>query len=302
MEQRQGDAAAPVISNRNGGNRGRLLLLGLMSLVVVIATVGYALTRGDDDGGTGQDADEALPTPHSITRDGVTYEIGLASPAGASTDAGNLLAVTVYALDIESPDDPDCSWIDPQARVVAETPDEVRIATFDYSTRADADEGERMCGYSTTNDSASMYKAMELRLAQPLGDRRLVDERSGDVIGVLDARYSPSPRYIPDGYEQTLVMHFTPEDGFVALRQFRDRASGSSLEVHVRSATAWSLSGRVIAEDEVAAAEATVTEEDHQRCVSWSPRPGLVAEVCSLTEFLGPGELLRIARSIPPVG
>lgn len=301
MEQRQGDAAAPATSNRKGGNRGRLLLLGLTSLVVVIAALGYVLTR-DDDGDPGQDANGDLPTPHSITRDGVTYEIGPASPAGASTDARNPLTVTVYALDIESPDDPDCSWVDPQARVVAEAPGEVRIATFDYSTRADADEGERMCGYSTTNDSASMYKAMKLRLAQPLGDRRLVDERSGDVIGVLDAGYSPSPRYIPAGYEQTLVMHFTPEDGFVALRQFRDRASGSSLEVQVRSATAWSRSGTVIAAAEVATAEATVTEEEYQRCVSWSPRPGLVAEVCSLTEFLAPRELLRIARSIPPVG
>lgn len=300
MEQGQGEATASTDSKQRAGIRGRLLVLGLVSLMAVVAALGFALTRGNTDGDTEQDAIADLPTPHSITRGGVSYEVGLTSPAGASTNANDPQSVTVYALDIEHPEDPNCSWIDPQARVAAETPDEVRIATFHYSVRRDADDGVQMCGYGT-DGSTSGYSAMELHLDSPLGERRLIDEMSGEVIGVLDPHYVPSPAYVPAGYRQAALMHFTPEHGFVALRQFHDRRNGSSLEIRVRSSTAWSRSGKVLSRDRISDADATVTEEDYQRCVSWSPRVGLVAEVCSLTVFLAPLELLRIAKSIAPL-
>ena len=65
---------------------------------------------------------------------------------------------------------------------------------------------------------------------------------------------------------------------------------------NIRSAS----SGAVLSRDQVDGHEATVTEEDYQRCVSWTPRAGLVAEVCSLgSSFLPAQELLRVARSVP---
>jgi hypothetical protein len=274
-----------------------------LGIALVAAGLGYVLISGEYpwDREQASASDESLPTPRSITRGGVTYKVGPTSPAGATLDPSDPRVLTLYAMDVEAPHQPECSWLDPQARIVEESSDVVRIATFHYSLPIDDGE-ETICSFTISGaDAASQYDAMTLRLRDALGERRLIDERSGEDIGLLDPKYTPTPTYLPAGYQRSMVSHFTPQDSFVALGQYSHRPKASTLEIQVRSTTAWAQLGTVVARDRVADSDAVVTEEDYQRCVSWSPRAGLVAEVCSLGTFLAPSELLRIAESMPDV-
>ena len=132
-----------------------------------------------------------------------------------------------------------------------------------------------MCAYNV-GGSPSLYAARRVRLRQPLGHRRLVDDDSGKQLGVLDAGYVPTAAYVPNGYRQSWVMHYTPRDDFQALRQFGRGAS--LLSVRVSSEVTWSSSGRL---------------RGHAR-------GGLVTEVSSLSDgrFLAVDELLRVARGV----
>lgn len=281
---------------RNRRRAGLLLALAVV-VVTAIAGVGVALNlSGGDDPAAEADA---LPSPPTITRGGATYRVGPTSPAAAALDPSDGRSVVLYATHIEQPEQPECASLEPRARIVEETDDVVRIATFDYTARQDVTE-DLMCSY-TTDSPGSEYRALRLRLSEPLGARRLVDDRSGDDIGHLEADFVPVPAYVPKGFDRSHDSHFTPQGSFLAMRQYHHRRQQSSLEVMVRSATAWQQTGKVLDRASVRGHEATVTEEDYQRCVSWTPRRGLVAEVCSLQEFLPSTELLRIADSVPPL-
>lgn len=290
------DTAAPL-------RKRRWALTGVGLVTLAAASTGLVLALTGGDGGAGSSADD-LPSPRSITRDGVTYEVDLVAPQAAVLDPDDPRAVTVYVFAAESPDQPKCSTLDPQARVVEETSAAIRIATYAYTVPFEGDE-TLMCAYGGSEPGAD-YRAMTLRLREPLGERRVIDEKSGKDIGQLDAEYEPVPAYVPRGFvsRRTDPMlegfeGFTPEGGFVVYSQF-DRGREDYLEIRIRSATAWSDSGKVLSRGEVRDHEATVSEEDYQRCVSWTPRRGLVAEVCSLgSGFLPADELLRVARSVP---
>ena len=290
------DTAAPL-------RRRRWALAGAGLATLAAASTGLALALTGGDGGAGASANE-LPSPRSITRDGVTYDVGLVAPQAAAPDPDDPRAVTVYAFAAESPDQPKCSSLEPQARIVDETSTAIRVATYAYTVPVEDDE-TLMCAYGGSEPGAD-YRAMTLRLREPLGERRVIDEKSGKDIGQLDPDYEPVPAYVPRGFvaRRTDPMlegfeGFTPEGGFVVYSQF-DRGREEYLEIRIRSATAWSDSGKVLAHDEVRDHEATVSEEDYERCVSWTPRRGLVAEVCSLgSGFLPADELVRVARSVP---
>lgn len=301
---RHDDEDGPVAPQTAAPRRARRWALAGVGLVTLAAaSTGLVLALTGDDGGAGAAADD-LPSPRSITRDGVSYEVGLTSPAAAALDPDDPRAVTVYAFAAENPDQPECSSLEPQARVVDETSTAVRIATYAYTVPVESDE-PLMCAYGGSEPGAD-YRAMTLRLREPLGERRVIDEKSRKDIGQLDAGYKPVPTYVPRGFAsrrtESMLEGFegyTPEGGFVVYSQF-DRGREEYLEVRIRSATAWSESGTVLAHGEVRDHEATVTEEDYQRCVSWTPRRGLVAEACSLgTRFVSADELLRVARSVP---
>lgn len=276
-------------------------VVALLTAAVLVTGLVVALVAGDDhDGGPADD----LPSPRSITRDGVTYDVGLTVPAAATLDPASPRQVTVYVFAAENPEQPECSTIRPQARLVEETSAAVRIATYAYWVQAEEDE-PALCSF--TGEPGADYRAMTLTLDEPLGGRRIVDEKSGEDIGHLDPDYVPTPAWVPAGFRPRAdnamfdaFRGFTPEGSFIALSQF-DRGRGTYLEVEVRSATAWRESdGKVLATDDVGDHEATVTEDEHQRCVTWTPRPGLLAQVCSQGESLLPGdELLRVARSVP---
>lgn len=289
---------------RTFGGVARPLTVVMLILATVAATT-YMLARGATDNNDRREETSSvpLPTPSSITRNAVAYHIALTSPVGATVDSSDPQALTVYAFDIEQPNRPECSAIDPQVRVVSETAEAVQIATFHYSAPAPDTTESTVCEVlSASGDPSSIYKALTVHLDDGLGARRLIDENSGKEIGVLDRHYAPTPAYVPPGYEQTFRTHYTPKGDFIALSQYQSRSRGSSVMIRVRSQTAWTQLGEVTGHAQVADADATITEDDYQRCVSWSPRGGLVAEVCSdLDTFLSPEELLRIANSLPPI-
>lgn len=299
----QQDGDEPVPSETTAPRRRRRWALAGVGLVTVAAvSTGLALSKAGHDKGPDASADD-LPSPRSITRDGVTYDVGLTSPAAAALDPDDPRAVTVYAFAAQNPEQPECSALEPQARVLEETASAVRIATYAYTVPSESDEPV-VCAYASSEPGAD-YRAMTLHLTEPLGERRVIDERSGKDIGRLDADYEPTPTYLPRGYvsrpsDPVLddFAGFTPEGGFVVYSQF-DRDREAYLEIRVRSATAWSESGEVLDRGEVGGQEASVTEDDYERCVSWAPRRGLVAEVCSAGVQLPADELLRVARSVP---
>lgn len=294
---------SPQEQRRTFGGFARPLTVVMLILATVAATT-YMLARGATDNGRREGTNAVpLPTPSSITRNAVTFHIALTSPVGATLDSSDPRALTVYAFDIEQPKRPECSAIDPQVRVVSETAEAVRIATFDYSAPAPGATESTVCDVlSASGDASSIYKALKVPLDDALGARRLIDEKSGKEIGVLDRHYAPTPAFVPPGYEQTFLTHYTPKGDFIALSQYENRGRGSSLTISLRSQTAWTQLGKVTGHAQVADADATIAEHDDQRCVSWSPRGGLVAEVCSdLDTFLTPEELLRIANSLPPI-
>lgn len=295
---------SPQEQRRTFGGFARPLTVVMLILATVAATT-YMLARGATDNNGRREGTNAvpLPTPSSITRNAVTFHIALTSPVGATLDSSDPRALTVYAFDIEQPKRPECSAIDPQVRVVSETAEAVRIATFDYSAPAPGATESTVCDVlSASGDASSIYKALKVPLDDALGARRLIDEKSGKEIGVLDRHYAPTPAFVPPGYEQTFLTHYTPKGDFIALSQYENRGRGSSLTISLRSQTAWTQLGKVTGHAQVADADATIAEHDDQRCVSWSPRGGLVAEVCSdLDTFLTPEELLRIANSLPPI-
>lgn len=251
------------------------------------------------------DDDVGRKAGYTLVRDGVTYRREPTSPAAASVDGEDGRRVTIYALDIEHTEQAECSSFDPQARLVAESDTTVRIATSSYAASSGSD-GTRTCGWvRSEGEPGSEYAALRVELAKPLGDRRLVDDRSGKDIGVLDPDYVPTPLRLPAGFAEEWSHPYGPEAGFVALKQFLRRSDASLIEVRVRSRTAWSQSGEVTGHTVVGGAAATVTDEHHERCVTWSPKAGVVAEVCSLTlgdaGFLPAEELLGVARSLPPL-
>lgn len=290
--------------DRDGPHRSRRrVIAGTALLTAAVAAAGLAVTLVDRGGHDGEPVD-VLPSPRSITRGGVTYDVGLTAPAAATLDPADPRAVTVYAFAAEHPEQPECATLEPQARVIEETATTVRIATYAY-TAATEDDEPVLCSF--VGEPGANYRAMTLRLGEPLGERRIVDEKSDKDIGRLDPAYRPTPTYAPPGFRSRPahpmvpegMSAFSPESGFIAISQL-DRAPEAHLEIRVRSATAWTESGTVLSRDQVDGHEATVTEEDYQRCVSWTPRAGLVAEVCSLgSSFLPAEELLRVARSVP---
>lgn len=277
----------------------------LGTVVLVLALVGgvstYFLLGDGEQRATVSAARPApdRPTPSSIVRHGETFELIESLPSGASLAAGDPRTVTLYAFEADHAEDPRCAFYDPQIQLVEETSEVVRIATYTYQLPTKGD-GTYACGYASGEPSDD-YEAMTVQLSEPLGSRRLLDARTGKEIGVLDPDYLPTPSYVPEGFtEEDFTGHFTAADGFMASRQYRTADSRSSIEVRVRALTAWGLSGKVLEHQQVAGVDGTVTEEDYQRCVSWSARSGLVSEVCSLgEEYLSPAELVRIASSIP---
>ncbi|MCW2784059.1 MAG: hypothetical protein JWP74_576 [Marmoricola sp.] len=241
-----------------------------------------------------------LPKPRTLIRGDTTYDIEQSSPAGAAVSISDPRRVTLYVESVESPDKPTCASLDPKVRLISETSDAVRVASYHYTVKAHSGSVIN-CSFITSGDSADMYADLQIKLKEPLGRRTLIDDRSGKAIGLLDAQYAPTPGRIPVGYRRDLVNHYTARNNFVALTQYQNGTA--SLEIRVRSATAWARQGTVTGHSEVDGLPATASEASYEHCVDWEPRSGLIAEVCSLAQrdFLPTADLLQIARSLPPL-
>ena len=272
-------------------------------MTLAAASAGVVLATTGDDGVAPEAADE-MPSPRSITRDGVRYDVAPTAPAAAALDPDDPRAVTVYVFAAESAEQPECSMLEPRARVVEETSSAVRIATYIYRVPIEDDESIS-CGF-VTDTPGSDYRAMTMRLSKPLGQRRLLDEQSGEDIGHLGPGYEPIPAWVPPGFAPRrldpmlgLSSEFTPEGDFRVGRQFV-RGRHGFLDVEVRSATGCcDETGKAVSHHDVGGHEATVTQDAYHRCVSWTPLPGLVTAVCSAGALLPADELLRVARSVP---
>jgi hypothetical protein len=143
-----------------------------------------------------------------------------------------------------------------------------------------------------------LYADLPVRLSRPLGSRTLFDADSGLAIGFVEDLAAPTPSYLPAGYTGGAVVPAGPGGAGPVVRQYDH--GGDSIEIHARSATGWSAPDDVLATTTVAGHGATVFQESYQRCVSWSQDPGILLEVCSLTDGaeLPSAELLKIARSL----
>ena len=282
------------------GRASQVASLLVTTLVVGTLLVGVAwATRDRGDSGACSGVDTApLPSPNHLVRDGVTYRITRTPASGATVSSRSADSVTVYSPELVHPTDPACTSLRPRAVLVDESPTSVRIATFDYQAPGEGQE-DRSCMFVSAGSGRTDLRPLRVRLREPLGTRSLVDDHTGKVIGLAMRGQVPTPGYVPTGFRQTLVEDFTPEHDFVAVRQYTSKTS--SIEVQLRSATTGGPSGRTLSRERVQGHEARVSEESHQRCVSWSPRPGLVSQVCSLDEgsrYLEPRVLVRIAQSV----
>lgn len=231
MDDVQHDGAGTARTDGPGPRRTRRwALIGAAVATLAAASAGAALTLANGDG-DGQDGDPAdsLPSPRSITRDGVTYDVGLTSPEAAALDPDDPRAVTVYVFAGESAEQPECSMLEPRARIVEETSSAVRIATYVYRVPIEGDESIS-CGFASSTPGAD-YRAMTLHLSEPLGERRVIDERSGQDIGHLDEDYAPIPAHLPVGFRAR------PRDPML------DFFSGFTL----RAASAWAASSSAAA-------------------------------------------------------
>lgn len=298
-----------VIDAGSDDLRGRRNPWWAITAVVVVAlgiAIAYLLTRPDHSAdapaaigpSTIAPVSVPLPTPSMISQGGHTYYIGLTAPSGAQLDGHNPNRVLIYASDTgKSSDDPICTTLQPSVRVVRETSTQVIVATFAYQAHVDR-HGMYGCAF-VTGPRHPLYATLSLQLRQPLGNRGLEDAKTGKAIGLIGGLAPPTPRYVPAGYQQSLAQSANPGSDLLAIRQYRN--GDHDLEIHVRSQTAWSLDGKILARTIVNGHPATVSDSKYDRCVTWFPDRGLVDEVCSYDKSAAPStdELLRVARSIP---
>lgn len=237
-----------------------------------------------------------LPTPRTISRQGVTYDVGPVRPVAAGRDPARPAVIELFVDRTSDPHQPICSQLRPSARVVSEDESSVHVATFAY--RKPTKRKTYSCyEYSTTNHPP--YAKLTVQLREPLGGRTLVDVTSGADIGMVVGMRPPTPGYVPAGYRLTFSRPAGIRSDFIAVRQY---ARGSeSVEIRTRSATAWGQFGTVIDHADVAGHDATISDEKWERCVAWTTAPGVVQEVCSQNSdkaFLDEAVLLDIARSL----
>jgi hypothetical protein len=277
---------------RRGTGRLRTIPLAVLLLFAVSCASAAGKASQAEPG-------EKMPSPATTVERGVTYSVQSVRAAAAATDAGDPTAITVFIFKMDEPTNPPCAQLNPTARVQRQDERSVVVGSFAYRVPS---KGSIRCSYLELENGASPYAQVQLHLQAPLGSRALIDENSGELIGIANDQQVPTPGYVPAGYRPTsLTQTFNARSGFVGLRQYRSN-SGGDIEIRLRSATASSESGTVLLRTSVRAAQAVITQEDYQRCVWWTDSAHLVREVCSLAPggtYLSSGVLLRIARGLP---
>lgn len=285
---------APAAPTRLRGAWAAAALAVVLIAGIVVAAL--LLSPGSDSPSGAAPAPAPLPSPRTITRHGVTYDVGPVRPVAAGRDPSRPTVVEIFVDRTYDPRQPICSQLRPSARVVTEDENSVQIATFAY--RKPTQRKTYAC-YEYESSNYAPYAKLTVQLRQPLGDRTLVDVTSGADIGIVVGLRPPTPGYVPAGYRFTFSRAAGIRSDFIALRQY---AHGSeSVEIRTQSATAWARLGTVIDHADVAGHDATISDEKWERCVAWTVAPGVVQEVCSQGSnhaFLSEATLLDIARSL----
>lgn len=274
----------------------RVLTVGLL----MTALAGCA-SQGSSAGGASLPPGSlpvSLPTPATITRHGITYHVAAVAPAAATRDAADPNAVEIFVFQSEDRSYPRCSSLAPLARVAGENRRTVFVAAFAYQKPST---GDVRCVSSQPEGDESAYARLTLHLHAALGSRTLIDVKTGRTIGISERQQPPTPSWLPVGYRQSLVEPFDAEADFLAIRQYQRKAQ--TIEIRVRSASAWVPDGTVVDRVDVAGQRATLTDQSYERCLTWTGDDGLISEVCSLNavaNYLSPNQLVRIARSLHP--
>jgi hypothetical protein len=276
---------------RRGTGRLRTIPLALLLLFAVSCASAAGNASHAEPG-------NKLPSPATTVERGVTYSVQSVRAAAAATDIGDPTAITVFLFNMDQPTNPPCAQLNPTARVQRQDERSVVVGSFAYRVPT---KGSIRCTYLSDANSAPPYKQVRLHLQAPLGSRSLIDESSGELIGIANDQQVPSPGYVPAGFRPTgFTQAFNARSGFVGLRQYRD--GSSSIELLLRSPTASAERGTVLGRTTIKGMPAVITQESYQRCVRWTDSAHLVREVCSLApggRYLSSDVLLRIAGSLP---
>jgi hypothetical protein len=295
------EVAEPDAQSRPQRSRG--VWIATVVVVALISAIGIVLvTRNRDDGErTGQASNIPLPSPHTIVRNGVTYSVQLIVTEGAARDPADPRSVRVFAPRISDARHPVCATLAPSARVVSETTDSVTVATFGYQS-SPRPTGIYECSYDRVGDE-SLNAGLTLHLRSPLAARKVVDARSGEVVGLIDRDDLPTPSYVPAGYKAAYVQRFDPPADLEAIRQYRrgkDIFTSPMIQIMVLSQTQWTQPSAALGKADINGHAATITETRWSRCVTWTDPPGIVRNVCSSARHaqLALDELLRLARSL----
>ena len=304
------DAALDAATRPRRGARGTWLAVAA-TIAAIAVVAGFAVAgRGDDHDvptvvHTAAPYTGPLPTPHTKTRDGHTYVVGVINAQGAALDPSHPRQVSIYSLDkYDEQNDPRCNSFGSSARIVSETPAAVTIVTFAYrSPLLGHGSGYVGCSF-VASTGVAWPPQLTVQLEHPLGDRALLDAKSGLPIAVFGVRaLPPAPAYLPPGFvrdgTEPLTRSSSDTDG---VRSYADRAGGSSLDIHLESTSFWKLTDPITGHVTIGRYAAVVYENSYERCVSWSADAGRHLEVCSSDQhkhFLAADELVRIARSLP---
>jgi hypothetical protein len=268
-------------------NAGAAVLLTALSAAAAGCTSGAGAIEA------GQELD--TPRPATTTQGGVTYHVRLIPPAAAVLDATDPTVIDVYVFQTADSKYPACAQLSTSARAVDQNAQSVLIATFGYTTRPTT---TRPCLYASSFGSP-LFVARPVQLNELLGARRLVDVKTGHVIGIADGQPPPAPSYLPPGFHSSFSQPFNASSGFFGVRQYR--RGHDVIEVHVLSATTWHQQGEVVGHAQIGGQPATITDDSHERCLTWTDHRHLIRQVCSLpssSSFLSQGELTRIASTI----
>jgi hypothetical protein len=152
----------------------------------------------------------SLPSPRAIVRGGRSYPVAEIAPIGAVHDTSNPNVIEIVALDAGDGAAPGCVQLSPSVRVISEDSDSVRLATFAYRLPPNP-KTATACVYST-DVGQSLFADLAVPLARPLGARRLIDAKSGQVIGILGPAMIRTPSYLPPGYRLRYAPSFDAAD------------------------------------------------------------------------------------------
>ena len=272
----------------------------LLGVLAVIAGLVYATSTS---GGPPSAAYAVpLPSPHSIVRNGHTYDVRQA-PVVAASAHRDPQVITLYVMSSGPSQYPECDSLSPRITVVQQDASTVAVAGFSYRVRSRSKYVGCTFGLSC---SKPLYASITVRLAAPLAGRTIVDAHTGNHVGVLGGQRLPTPSYLPAGFR---AQHddevpggdpdrLNPPCVMDLAASYANRA-GRSFDVRLSSASN-ALGGRHASSTVVIDGHpGRVMTSPYETCVDWEQPVGLLTEVCTTAKHGVPtAELIKVARGL----